>query len=1129
MSQPLYWLGKYYFYGIGNTPTISLTRDFPPETSANLLLLGCGDIRNVLFTVYNENSQIKRHLDITCNDMDPGIIARDILLLTMIIDNIPSSAIWNIYLDLKIDRDTHTTLLSHCRKLCKISRSQKDWENSEYGPVIKISTAYTLEEACRHWRLYMEMENLPLDRKTTIGEAFEKQRQKAIDASGVPGITFLSARAAGPLMLQAVPLYSEHLVHYATTGISSVDPKVQVAATLLNPTFAYSFVGEGWDLHYATSPLIPFHSAELFGNAKYTLSMQDLVLAAQKQFKKWCNAFYIHLKFQPLRLTLRFVIAEATALCKAFYEMKIQHHLQTGISVSQWKSTKIIFDSAQYGSSPNPAPSSFDVIDTSNLVDHIGLLNVLVSTIPLHTEIGVIYTESLLYKGDNATKEFTEQLFADLGTVSLLLGVVPIDYLSGFSTRSNTHELLLQPVLQKYNGTRQFHQVVTWKSMTSACIIAAAQHAVCFDNMQLGTFLWDMYNSMFEEESKLMAKPQAIAMSNLINYNRESFVLFLRLVQLNLSLSTEDWESVMERFINLQESSDTMIMDTLNRPDFYAYLHKYGVYTISTYHTSLHQVGWFARWSRVPQLVRIVLTVPRSVLDTIFKGSNVGTPTLQCTVVGSSFTKVFSAVHAAFGKVFTMGTESSPQLRFEEDGNGWKGSSPLVLLAANNESQANLKVNLQIRNTAAAFGQLGLDLNVFSANLWDETYVHILPESSFKVSPLSLVPVIRMPQDIGPYCEIIMQNPSVVQSFGSLGAIPKVEQLSLCIVRITVSEVSQDIAFPYPVQGKDHRLRVARKSLYIELLVPPSGPSRSGGLSPQPFLTLLPSSQCPAVRTWNIHYVGNLAYLPSIDCSQPDELYKWLNPHVSMMMSAKERIPRKKLEQKKDLMLNVKDTLHSIIVRASGIQGGRARHVFALLDKATRNTDTMLFVNGLRYDQSAHTVVCDAFILPSLAKVHTDRNNVPPFAKLIDAGDVCHDPLVEGELTLWKHLIPAFVERCRSWSHGANCEYKAMGRIPLTEEMDENPICSCGEGKNVDEMSKVALWKPFARYATRIAISPLFAVSYLEPILRDINSRRCLCCRKKGKFECGGCRKVRYCSQECQRKDWAAHKKKCHV
>ncbi|KAJ3964315.1 hypothetical protein EV361DRAFT_812266, partial [Lentinula raphanica] len=410
-----------------------------------------------------------------------------------------------------------------------------------------------------------------------------------------------------------------------------------------------------------------------------------------------------------------------------------------------------------------------------------------VSTIPLHTGIGVIYTESLLYKGDNATKEFTEQLFADLGTVSLLLGVVPIDYLSGFSTRSNTHELLLQPVLQKYNGTRQFHQVVTWKSMTSACVIAAAQHtSVCFDNMQLGTFLWDMYNSMFEEE--------------------KSFVLFLRLVQLNLNLSTEDWESVMERFINLQESSDTMIMDTLNRPDFYAYLHKYGVYTISTYHTSLHQVGWFARWSRVPQLVRIVLTVPQSVLDTIFKGSNVGTPTLQCTVVGPSFTKVFSAVHAAFGKVFTMGTESSPQLRFEEDGNGWKGT--------------NLKVNLQIRNTAAAvivfrekFGQLGLDLNVFSANLWDETYVHILPESSFKVSPLSLVPVIRMPQDIGPCqpimitfnedCEIIsqltahieVQNPSVVQSFGSLGAIPKVEQLSLCIVRITVSEVSQDIAF----------------------------------------------------------------------------------------------------------------------------------------------------------------------------------------------------------------------------------------------------------------------------------------------------------------------------------------------
>ncbi|KAF9067981.1 hypothetical protein BDP27DRAFT_1328083 [Rhodocollybia butyracea] len=98
MSTPLYWPGKYFFYPIGNTPAVSFTRDLSPRTPANILLLGCGDPRSVLFTVYNEHDGSDRRLDITCSDIDPAIIARNILLLTMIVDNRnPSSTIWKIF------------------------------------------------------------------------------------------------------------------------------------------------------------------------------------------------------------------------------------------------------------------------------------------------------------------------------------------------------------------------------------------------------------------------------------------------------------------------------------------------------------------------------------------------------------------------------------------------------------------------------------------------------------------------------------------------------------------------------------------------------------------------------------------------------------------------------------------------------------------------------------------------------------------------------------------------------------------------------------------------------------------------------------------------------------------------
>jgi hypothetical protein len=45
----------YFFYPIGNTPAVCLTQDLPCEQRADILLLGCGDVRNILFTTYSDS------------------------------------------------------------------------------------------------------------------------------------------------------------------------------------------------------------------------------------------------------------------------------------------------------------------------------------------------------------------------------------------------------------------------------------------------------------------------------------------------------------------------------------------------------------------------------------------------------------------------------------------------------------------------------------------------------------------------------------------------------------------------------------------------------------------------------------------------------------------------------------------------------------------------------------------------------------------------------------------------------------------------------------------------------------------------------------------------------------------
>lgn len=90
MSHPVLWPQKTFFYPIGNTAPVSLTRDLPPEARAEALLLGCGDPRNILFTLYNEkdvgtyrllrallcslNLKIARQYDFTCCDNEPGVL-----------------------------------------------------------------------------------------------------------------------------------------------------------------------------------------------------------------------------------------------------------------------------------------------------------------------------------------------------------------------------------------------------------------------------------------------------------------------------------------------------------------------------------------------------------------------------------------------------------------------------------------------------------------------------------------------------------------------------------------------------------------------------------------------------------------------------------------------------------------------------------------------------------------------------------------------------------------------------------------------------------------------------------------------------------------------------------------------
>ncbi|KAJ7864784.1 hypothetical protein B0H14DRAFT_3602116 [Mycena olivaceomarginata] len=1080
MAHPLYWPGKRFFYAIGNTSAVSLARDVAPDKDISLLLLGCGDPRNVLFTLFSEHDAVTRKLDFTCVDFEPAVLARNVLLLSLAIDKKDPANIFDIFFHLYLETGPLSLLTSQCRTLLDASTTLKSWKESSYGSTLRMSSQHTLTELRRHWVQYARMHSLPNSELCKIVANFkagaEENYRRSHGRAGVNKVGHTS-RSAGPLRMYAGEILSDCFDDFWKYGTTFVSAARRSAATLLNPTFVYTQAGVGCHVHYGIDPVMPFHLAPIFGNHLDTApSRSDIMNGIRAQFQDWCAAFRNH--HERGLCIVRVFFADAILGARA---------LQACKEYGAWRTETITLDKEEY----THAPLTFDVVDTSNLDDYIGLLNVLVASIPL-------------------LPDSEDALHADLTVMSVLFRLCPIDLVTGYSARGNVHEAYARASA----APRQYHQATTWKTPRSDPPVV--------DSWQLGTFLYDLYRTLFEEEDveTFWQRHKAIAFwhrSGLPLYSRESFVMLLRFIRDRLQIPREQWIAVVDRFFHLHESNrGSMKMDTVNSHDLFGLLHFHEVYTMDFYRPPF-VLGLSAHGPKCPALVRVFLTVPREKLRVLIEGPT-GTPILHAGMRGPTMMNVFSSIRAAFGIVSASGTPANPKAYFEEDPEGFRGTkTPPELLTGhgpNYDPPRQISIILvftsNITDSALYTKDFGHDLEIHSAHLFDKESVLVLPEQPL---PSALSTSLRAPSAPGQIgsqspisanfneeCDLLEsfstkievedeQAKAVFQSSGTVA----VQQISSGIVQLMLGERIQELSFPFPVAVAQHRLRLARKSLWIEVIIVP-------------------------LRT--VHRV-NLERLPVLNLKTP-QLSTWLNSHVAGAFS--EREARAKTKKEVDALMFVKDSISSIIVHASGTQskGSSPQPVFALRDQATNNCDTVLFVDQLRFDLSAHTVVCDGFVLPlsfeRVSKIHQG------FSKLVP--EMINMPLEPGELASWKQLLPVLVERCRTWTHRDSCQYVVEGRIPLTTEIEAIPLCACGEGRDVQRMHDVPLWQPLAKYCTRMALSPLFAVSYLENVGRKDKS--CCVCRAKAQFRCHKCKKDRYCSKECQKKDQERHKLRHH-
>ena len=571
----------------------------------------------------------------------------------------------------------------------------------------------------------------------------------------------------------------------------------------------------------------------------------------------------------------------------------------------------------------------------------------------------------------------------------------------------------------------------------------------------------------------------------------------------------------------------------------------------------------------LPNILHIALVVPRTRLGvfTRERSNSIGTPGLHGSVYnGALFENSFYAIDLCFGK---LARQKEGHVSVVEDPRGWYGTSDLIatwaapsfpfLIEGQERTRVALVVNPSLSSAVLA-QELGANLRVFDAGLDDGAALYLLRaplgmsgESVNDPAPSCSLSLSTEPQDTSKCTvsaasdEVRLDLLTIREDYaGSHGAEPlssggrvSVSQAGPCSMTVSLGTFGRTLVFPYPIDGARSKTRIARKQLWIELIVPVSSMARAGGYSMNPFPVI---SHGPEITPWGMGRV-DISQQAIIPRNTP---LRELSGYLKMTLSKAEfqsREAQGASQSATSPLMQVKESVTILFLSVVGQNpsAGKTRcYGFRLAVES--DSDLLLFVNSLCHDSSSGSVLLDAFVVPlTIARI---ESLMPELQRL--ARDKTHltIAITREEEIMWKQMLPALVERCRvSWTHKSECEYGANAQnCPRSTLHGEPSICSCGEGK--DSRSMPVQFKGFSSFATRIALSPISAVPYLEHMAVSTfastpasigsvpGSTYVPSCSNCGKQKadlksCTRCGKASYCDQDCQKANWKAHKKTC--
>lgn len=742
-------------------------------------------------------------------------------------------------------------LREQCHTLIEAAANIHTWDASVHARFVKFATVETLNKTRDHWLSYAET--------LVLSDTQQKQLKRIVlakmkeESSPRMGACMSAIPSAAPLSF-SFTLSTKTYDQYWKTGTTS--PNTISSLTQLNPTFLFSMAGRQFNLHYGTDLCASFHLGLTLTKATYDdgtfcyprSTVHEVWDACRQQFSRWSAAFHRRLNSSDQRqskIVIRFAYGDALAFCDGLQLCMAGDYTPT-IYSSTWGGGKFVFHD-------RTMPTSFNVIETSNLSDHLGLLNVLIATTPLLevTPYTSVTTSSLLSYKDHPTQRsaIEERVLLDFPTLSILLGIMPICFSSGVTFFNCSEAANFSMAVD----SSRHHERVSWKfaQFTHAGWsgdLTQRSYGVHFEPDDLARKLFDVYLKMFQNED-FSSTFERLMTGNLrsicAHYHRKSFAYLLRVIR-SLGFVETCWPQAIRHFINHVVTDSRLFVGANHIQNLLSELHMLGIYSEDldlrrdVSKTIVEDFPSCQEWDVVPQIVCIVLKVPRSVLRKleIAAYNKVGNPIIECETFWDNRHNFHDSIRPIFGDIIDS---DEGQKVIIEDPEGLRGSSPLIvsffmpmwILA---DQRHNLHVGLCLKATPASSASFisvfGPELRIYSTRISDKENVLILPKRPDNPGELLHKPPVTVnfsSQNMTKY-SMVKEGCDVFSKKLEIIAPDERKLLADKVTRVYVKQITPYrmevvigrcrgyfLDYPIAIDGSRLKIRIARRSSYIEV------------------------------------------------------------------------------------------------------------------------------------------------------------------------------------------------------------------------------------------------------------------------------------------------------------------------